>query len=486
MLESRTSWWKSGLTLDLRSVSLFRILLAVCLLIDLTNRLRGFEALYTDAGVLPRNVVDFAGEQDYWWSLYYFTGSKLGVGILFGLSYLAAILLLVGKWTRIVTFAAWILWLSLQNRNDFVIDGSDNIIRYFLLWANFVPWAAYFSLDSRKRKVGEGNQLFSVGSVIFVLQFILVYFFTGLWKCGPSWHEEGTAIYQAVSVDIFARNFGHWVQSWPHWALIAMAKMVWYVEVFGPFLVLIPWRNAMWRWIALAMFMVLQIGLALSFRLGHFPIVSTVMLVFLIPTSFWVKIGFEQGRQFHFTTGNPLIRKLGMALGGSLAAIAFFMNVVTFYESPVKVDGLKHFAEALRIDQKWSMFGPDPFPDDGWFVIPAQLGDSTEWDMMPFVMFGAEPKPVSLEKPALVHTQFGSARWQGFMGSLWLLKYSEHRPFLLEYIERKWAKEHPDRAPIVRINLVYMLEKTEKWTELAPEMVVLWRRTAGEPLYNEF
>lgn len=482
MLNSRTRWWMQGLALDLRSLSLFRILLALVMLVDLTNRLRNFEAHYTDAGVFPREVVNLTGEGDHWLSLYYLTGSPLGVGLLFGLSYLAAILLLVGKWTRVATAGAWILWLSLHTRNDFVVDGSDNMIRYFLLWGNFVPWASFFSLDSKGRNKPEGNQLLSIGSSVFVLQFVVIYFFTGLWKFGPAWHGQGNAIYMAASVDIFARGFADWIQTWPHWALIAMTKAIWILEVFCPFLVLVPWRNSLWRWVAIALFSGLQIGLALAFRLGHFPLISIALMAIFIPAKFWER--WEGGKpvDWHWGAGRRWVRKSWSALCASLAGVAFLMNVVSFHESPLQLPLLKSFAETLRIDQKWSMFAPEPDSEDGWYVIPAQLADGSEWDMMPFGMRGMEPQPVSLAKPERVHKTFGTARWQAYMGALWLLKYSEYRPYLLAWIERKWQAIHPEKPPIVSINLVYMLEETGMWEEKEPEMVVLWRRQAGDPL----
>jgi hypothetical protein len=42
---------------DLRSLALFRIVLALLVLVDLTNRATDFYAHYTDAGVLPRTVL---------------------------------------------------------------------------------------------------------------------------------------------------------------------------------------------------------------------------------------------------------------------------------------------------------------------------------------------------------------------------------------------------------------------------------------------
>ena len=107
--------------LDLRSLALFRMGLALLLLGDLLIRATALEAHYTDFGVLPRAALTNP------WPLspYLWADSPAAVGLLFVLTGLAAGALLVGWRTPFVSFACWFLLFSLQARNPLVLQGGD-------------------------------------------------------------------------------------------------------------------------------------------------------------------------------------------------------------------------------------------------------------------------------------------------------------------------------------------------------------------------
>src|SRR5215210_4821337 len=100
-------WWSAKVTevfgADLRSLALFRIVLALLVLADLANRATDLSAHYTDAGVLPRTVLVEQVLSRWAFSLNIMNRQPFFQMLLFGVAALAALGLLVGYRTRLMT-----------------------------------------------------------------------------------------------------------------------------------------------------------------------------------------------------------------------------------------------------------------------------------------------------------------------------------------------------------------------------------------------
>ena len=120
------------LALDLRSLALLRIGVAVLTLRDLVDRARDLTEYYTDTGVLPRALLTREYWNQAWWSLHLSSGELSGQLLLFAVHALAALALLVGWRTRIASWSVYLLTVSLQNRNPLVLDGSDRLLLLLL------------------------------------------------------------------------------------------------------------------------------------------------------------------------------------------------------------------------------------------------------------------------------------------------------------------------------------------------------------------
>ena len=107
--------WVALISLDLRSLALFRVCLGLILLADLGIRAGDLHPHYTDAGVLRADEIA----------------------------------LLVGFYTRAATFLSFVLLLSLHNRNPLVLHGGDSLLRLLLFWSLLLPLGACWSLDRR-------------------------------------------------------------------------------------------------------------------------------------------------------------------------------------------------------------------------------------------------------------------------------------------------------------------------------------------------
>src|SRR5215212_6169444 len=111
--------------LDVRSLAVFRVGLALVLIADLAIRATDLEAHYTDAGLLPRSAV----APSWVFSPHLLHGSAWFEAVLFLVAGVAAGMLLVGYRTRAATFVSWLLLVSLHARNPVLTQGGDILHR---------------------------------------------------------------------------------------------------------------------------------------------------------------------------------------------------------------------------------------------------------------------------------------------------------------------------------------------------------------------
>lgn len=169
-------------SIDTRSLSLFRVGLALLLLADLVTRAPLLAAFYTDGGVMPRGfVIDHL--QDVWsFSLHLASGRPYFQAFLFVCAGLAALLLLVGYKTRLMTLVSWALLASLHVRNPEVLSSGDILLRVLLFWGLFLPLGLHWSVD-RARATNEPDlpvRVLSAATAAVLLQAAFVYLFTWL------------------------------------------------------------------------------------------------------------------------------------------------------------------------------------------------------------------------------------------------------------------------------------------------------------------
>lgn len=113
-------------------------------------------------------------------------------------------------------------------------------------------------------------------------------------------------------------------------------------------------------------------------------------------------------------------------------------------------------AQALRIEQYWSMFSPFPMHDDGWYIARSVMSDGSEIDLI-------TGKTLDLRKPARVAKLYPNQRWRKYSMNL---RRDSHRAYRAGYV--RWLiRQHEDsqsiaeRGPtLVAVRLTYMREQT--------------------------
>jgi hypothetical protein len=135
----------------------------------------------------------------FWWLF----PSEQAVNCLLILLLLAAVALTLGYKTRISAFFVWLLILSFDHRNPFILNCSDDFIRIAALLVLVGPAGRMYSLDSLFKTHREGGTSATTelcepwAQRLMQLQTALVYAWSFFYKSGESWWN-GTALHYAM------------------------------------------------------------------------------------------------------------------------------------------------------------------------------------------------------------------------------------------------------------------------------------------------
>src|SRR5690349_377475 len=187
---------------DPRSLAVFRVGLALCVLADLAGRAADLHAHYTDAGILSRADALVLFDFLHAWPLcvHLAGGTTWSQVLLFALSATAALALLAGRRVRLAAPVAWLLTSSVQLRDPYVGAGYDALLRMLLLWACFLPLDVDVAPTSRPA--------ISVGTAALLAQMVIVYVSAGWTKWQlPAWHD-GSALVPILADDVRATGLG--------------------------------------------------------------------------------------------------------------------------------------------------------------------------------------------------------------------------------------------------------------------------------------
>lgn len=452
---------------DLRTLGLFRILLASLLCFDLGERLLNVRLYYTDLGILPRAAIDETlGSSIAWTSLHYHTGASVGLQSCMLLLALAiAISLLVGYQTRLSTLLTWGLIVSLNRRVPIMCSGGDETIRLLLFWSFFLPTGARFSVDQWRRirrgePIGTDNQFCSIGSAAILLQVCFVYWFTAILKLSPAW-LEGTAVKTALELDFNTRPIAAWFAEQTSLTFV-MTYLTLFVEGCMPFVALSPWYNTFCRWVAIVTMVGLHLGIAILMCIGIFPFASMVSWTVFVPSATWdwlyrrmgrtVSVaGSEEASPWQFETCRPVQVVVALVL-----LLAFTYNLLGLDQlkrrGVVIPAPLELLACGLRVDQRWGMYAPTPEVSDGWLLIPAELMDGSKLDL--FTESG-----ITYEKPTSPAALFSSPRMKKLLLTYRAEQHSPAWQWFAKYYSREWdAKQSDPGKKIRRMQMLFVGE----------------------------
>ena len=316
---------------DLRSLAVFRVVLALLVLADLANRATDLYPHYSDLGVLPRTALVEQVLSPWAFSLNLMNGMPFFQALLFGVAALAALGLLVGYRTRLMTIVVWVLLLSLHMRNPLVNGAESPMLRMLLFWGMLLPLGAYWSVDrAKKAAVARVSPRFlSQATVGLFLQIAFVYWFTAALKSGPEWRADGTALYYALSLEQISTQTGQYLLNFPD-LLHVMTFATFGLEAIGPFLLFCPFFTGPVRTAGVLAFVGLHFGIWLTMDIGIFPWISAFCMVCFLPGWFWDRAlalrsvslrRIGPARRLQLATAARLVRTTGASARARLSSV---------------------------------------------------------------------------------------------------------------------------------------------------------------------
>lgn len=438
-----------------------RIGVGIILLVDLFIRSLSIKAFFTDEGVIPIETLKqynwspvyfsfHALSGELWWQLFLFIGNTVCI-----------ILLIIGFRTRLFTFICWALLTSLQNRNPFILQGGDDLLRILLFWAIFLPWGERYSIQ---KKSNYPQKYFSWAAIGYLLLVCSVFFFSAMLKTSSEWRSEGTALYYALSLDQLRLPFGSFLYQFPA-LLKILTHSVFCIELIAPLLLLLPFVSNKIRLAGIIAYAFLYIGISSTLYVGLFYIIGLVSLLGLLPSFVMdtFEVRFYRNKTLFENTVNENFQPpyywalLKYVKNYFLMVVAIFclmMNLGSVSKFPYTLDPeVIAYGKALRLEQNWGMFSPTILKDDGWFVYSAFRSKSQYIDIKHNL------DSVSYKKPVYGVTEFESDRWRKFHENYTFNNNNYMRPFYCKYLLQKWNKEHPDKH-IEDLTIFFIKETT--------------------------
>lgn len=288
---------KNSLSLDDRSMALYRIMMGLLIMADVIYRIPDFTNFYTDIGLVPRAI--FVSEMAMPWSfsLHLANGSLAFIVIMFSIHALFGLMLVLGYKTRWAMFGAWLMTVSIHNRNWLVNNGGDDVLRAILFISIFLPLSRCFSLDSalteKKEEHPSEHQYFSGWVLAYMCQVSAIYLVGYLLKTHAIWRTEFSALFYSSRLDIFATPIGIWMRDYPGLQKLFTIFTI-YLEWLGPLMLVFAFVAGSRWWIVrslvVLLFWGLHVGILFTMWIGLFPFICMAMWAIFIPTPFWDRI----------------------------------------------------------------------------------------------------------------------------------------------------------------------------------------------------
>lgn len=487
--------------IDYRSLIAYRIALGVILIFEVITKAANNLYFYTDLGAVPRALAlkEF-GPFDF--SFHFASGSWWYIAILFGLQFVLAIYVLIGRHTRAAIFLSWVWIVSLQARNEIILNAGDALLRVLLFWSIFLPLSAYGSLDHGRRKKDAPEQICNLATAAILLQVLFMYFFTAILKNHPIWHTEKTAVYYAMQLEQFTTPIASLFKS-----QISLLKVItsatYYLELYGPVLLLIPFLGYLLRLPLTICFMMLHLSFIILLYLGLFPQTCIMAWLLFLPAYFWNFLAkfpflctFYQKLEMKCATlsrnsigvfeswlGN-IFRiqwnwKVSVPMPVKNVLVAFFLFATLLWNYSFVPPGMsvpdffRNPAQMMRLDQKWNMFAPFPMKVDAWYVAEAKLRDGETIDLF-------TGKPPVWEKPSDLFGWYINSQWRKYLTNVWQFGSDQDEKLAYgKFLCRKWndLEKHPTEREVLTYELFMFKEVSPPpgQPQGEPQKVSMWK-----------
>lgn len=261
------------------TLALVRILFGITLLGWTLSMLPDLMAFFSDSshGMLPLAHSASAG-----WSVFRWFGSDAAIWVGWLLLVVASVAIIVGFFPTPAALVGWMLVVSFQHRNQYLLNSGDFVVRDLALLLALCPSGAALSID-RWRRVGrerfwQAPTVPQWGLRLIQIQASLVYFFSFWNKTGMGWRGGSatstawrlTDLQRFAVPDALVHNL--WLSTLVSWGTLgvelSLGVLVW---------------NRRWRKWALLGGLLLHVGIDLTILVGFFSWAMVAALTSFVP-----------------------------------------------------------------------------------------------------------------------------------------------------------------------------------------------------------
>lgn len=384
------------ISIDLHAIGIFRIGLALILILDLVlNKMPFAEIFYSDAGIFDHNTLELlvqsnANNQLYGFGLLNFIDSAGGVKLFFAVTLLFYFLLLAGVFSRLFAVLSFVMLWSIHHANPYVLSGPDDLLINLLFIGLFLPLDQRFSIV----RVGpERTKGFAGLTSFYALFFIgLMYFFQAFLKEGDLW-KSGQAISYAAMETLWVKPFALALVSKTELCFFLSKATIW-LEYSIPVLIFSPYRNSRTRIAAVFLILFFHSSIFLFFDVGLLPLLALVYAILLVPTEVWnfllQKIKFDnlpikarQVNRFIFSDRKFVKQFIKVAISAILILIVWgsFLVSVNGQKMLPNPEFMKTLQKTTLFRQNWGFYAPDPSTFHGWCKVAGVTREGNLIDM---------------------------------------------------------------------------------------------------------
>lgn len=374
----------SGLALDPRSLTLFRVGLAALLLVDVVERWLLWRTLYGREGVLDLSTwVTVFADRAYDWTFH--GDDPLALHLLLVVHGALLVCVLLGVRVRATAFGAWLLTISLDARNPLLAYGGEKLSALLLL-----------ALVCAYRPVrGEGTReppsSAAWGGLLLRSQLVITYVAAGIAKMGDTSWASGDALAHALRMDSLVKPFGVWLAAFEsplHVASVATP----YFEILVPWLLIVPSSSppgAALVGAGVLLLLAFNLGIFLTLDVGYFMPFATIALLALVPGRLWSLTVASRAAGAVERLGALVPSEESAATRLRAKALAILLLVV-FWTTAIDGAGLVrvpwsnttwNLVRAAHLYQNWGLF-TDPPKIPRWYVARATLADGSTVDVL--------------------------------------------------------------------------------------------------------
>jgi hypothetical protein len=260
------------------SIGLMRLSLGLILLVNHVHLWFFIDPLFMPDGPTPVSSA-VAGLPDPRFSYRDYLGAD-GQHLAHGLEILVFVGLTIGWRSKLMVWLSLIIQVSIYQRNPWMQNGGDRVMRLATLYLALVPCGVSFSLDAMRQFRREAVARLPAKVPVLALrllqvQLVVIYMHSGWKKAWSSAWRDGSALYEAISVGGYQR--------WPLASdLIVSSALGQGILRLGTWLtlfwelgfgLLVLWRPT--RLAALVIGLIIHLGIFSTMMVGAF---STIML----------------------------------------------------------------------------------------------------------------------------------------------------------------------------------------------------------------